>query len=69
MVLISPLWPIILNGCARLQVGKVLVEKRECTRAMELVKYLSVRSVKYWRSWREVSIPLYTRVRVERLAK
>ena len=69
MVLISPLWPIILNGWARLQVGKVLVEKRECTRAIALVKYGSVRSGKYSLSWRELSIPLYTIVLVERLAK
>ena len=27
-VLISPLWHSILNGCARLQVGKVFVENR-----------------------------------------
>eukprot|EP00964_Phaeocystis_antarctica_P108218 scaffold72828_cov69-Phaeocystis_antarctica.AAC.3 len=32
-VLISPLWQSARKGCARLQLGKVLVEKRECTSA------------------------------------
>ncbi len=32
-VLISPLWAMYRNGCARSQVGKVLVLKRECTTA------------------------------------
>src|SRR5512142_2169101 len=30
-VLISPLWQIRRNGCARSHDGNVLVEKRECT--------------------------------------
>ena len=34
MVLISPLWRSILWGCAFDQLGKVLVEKRECTIAI-----------------------------------
>ena len=33
MVLISPLWRMIRLGCARSQLGVVLVEKRECTSA------------------------------------
>ncbi|MBS1216012.1 MAG: hypothetical protein H6R20_986 [Proteobacteria bacterium] len=32
-VLISPLWAIMRNGCARSHVGNVLVEKRWCTSA------------------------------------
>ena len=38
MVLISPLWHNRRKGWARLQVGKVLVEKRLCTKARPLVK-------------------------------
>ena len=38
MVFISPLWHNRRNGCARLHVGNVLVEKREWTRASPLVK-------------------------------
>ena len=33
-VLISPLCATKRNGCARSQVGKVLVENRECTTAI-----------------------------------
>jgi len=33
IVLISPLWQRKRKGCARLQAGKVFVEKRLCTRA------------------------------------
>ena len=36
MVLISPLWRIRRLGCARSQLGVVLVENRECTMAMAL---------------------------------
>ena len=36
IVLISPLWRIRRFGCARSQLGVVLVEKRECTMAMAL---------------------------------
>ena len=32
-VLISPLWASIRYGCASSQLGKVFVEKRECTSA------------------------------------
>ena len=32
-VLISPLWQTTRYGCASSQLGKVLVEKRECTSA------------------------------------
>ena len=32
-VLISPLWAIMRIGCARSQLGNVLVEKRACTMA------------------------------------
>ena len=39
MVLISPLWASKRKGCASDHVGKVLVEKREWTRARPLVKY------------------------------
>ena len=46
MVFISPLCAIILKGCAKLHVGNVLVEKRECTNAMALVKYGLLKSVK-----------------------
>ena len=38
IVLISPLCANKRNGCAKLQVGKVLVLKRECTKAKPLVK-------------------------------
>ena len=38
MVLISPLWHSNRKGWASDQVGKVLVEKRLCTRASPLVK-------------------------------
>ena len=44
MVLISPLWAIILKGWAKSQVGKVLVLKRECTKAMALCKPGSFKS-------------------------
>ena len=37
-VLISPLCATRRKGCARLHVGKVLVEKRECTSASALVR-------------------------------
>ena len=38
MVLISPLWASSRKGCASDHVGKVLVEKRECTTASPLVR-------------------------------
>ena len=43
-VLISPLCAMKRNGCARSHVGKVLVEKRECTTAMALTNSGSRRS-------------------------
>ena len=46
IVFISPLWAMYRNGCARLHVGNVLVEKREWTIAMALVKYGLVKSGK-----------------------
>ncbi len=36
-VLISPLWDMKRFGCARSQLGNVLVENRECTIAMWVV--------------------------------
>ena len=58
IVLISPLCANRRKGCARLHVGNVLVEKRECTNANPLVKYLLVKSGKYWRNCRLDSNPL-----------
>ena len=58
MVLISPLWANKRNGCARLQVGNVLVLNRECTNARPLVRYGLVKSGKYWRTCIEDNIPL-----------
>ncbi|OPZ93134.1 MAG: hypothetical protein BWY72_02472 [Bacteroidetes bacterium ADurb.Bin416] len=46
MVLISPLCPNRRKGCARSHVGKVLVLKRECTRAIAEVKLGWLRSGK-----------------------
>ena len=66
MVLISPLWQSIRKGCARLHCGNVFVEKREWTIAIALVNHWLVRSVKYSRSWRLVSMPLYTMFRLDR---
>ena len=43
-VLISPLWAIIRYGWASAQLGKVLVEKRECTTASAVTIRLSRRS-------------------------
>ena len=43
-VLISPLWAIIRYGCASSQLGKVLVEKRECTSASASVPLVLARS-------------------------
>ncbi len=44
-VLISPLWQMKRNGWARSHVGKVLVEKRECTTAMALTMSGSCKSL------------------------
>ena len=57
-VLISPLWAMNRNGCASGQLGKVLVEKRECTSAIAEAIRSSVRSGKKWSSWSVVSMPL-----------
>ena len=66
MVLISPLCANSRKGCARLQVGKVLVLKRECTTASPLVKYGWVRSGKYSLTCTDESIPLYTMFLLDR---
>ena len=58
MVLISPLCASNRKGCASFHFGKVLVEKRECTKARPLVKYGLDRSGKYFRSCALVSMPL-----------
>ena len=57
-VLTSPLWAIIRYGWASSQLGKVLVEKRECTSASRDATRGSRRSGKYRGSWGAVSIPL-----------
>ena len=57
-VLISPLWAISRYGWASGQEGKVLVEKRECTRASWVSKRRSDRSGKNGSSWPVVSMPL-----------
>ena len=44
-VLISPLWLMNRKGCARSQLGKVFVEKRECTIARCVAKSSRARSV------------------------
>ena len=45
IVLISPLWQSILNGCASFHAGRVLVLNLECTMAMADSKRGSDRSV------------------------
>ena len=57
-VLISPLCAMKRNGCARSQVGKVLVEKRWWARASAEMKRLSCRSVKNSPTWWASSMPL-----------
>ena len=57
-VLISPLWAMNRNGWASGQLGKVLVEKRECTTASAEAIRSSTRSGKNSSSWSVVSIPL-----------
>ena len=57
-VLISPLWAMSRYGWASGQLGKVLVEKREWTRASSVAKRSSDRSGKNGSSWPVVSIPL-----------
>ena len=58
MVLISPLCAMKRNGCASGQLGKVFVEKRECTTAIAEATRSSVRSGKTRSSWSVVSMPL-----------
>ena len=57
-VLISPLWARYRYGCARSQLGNVLVEKREWTSARADSIRGSFSSGKYWSTWSVVSIPL-----------
>ena len=57
-VLISPLWAMNRNGCASGQLGNVLVEKREWTRAIAEAIRSSRRSGKNSSSWTGVSMPL-----------
>jgi hypothetical protein len=57
-VLISPLWAMNRKGCDNGQLGKVLVEKRECTTAIADATRSSRRSGKTWSSWSGLSIPL-----------
>jgi hypothetical protein len=57
-VLISPLWAMYRYGWASGQLGKVLVEKRECTRPIADAKLRSDRSGKNGSSWPVVSMPL-----------
>ena len=57
-VLISPLWQTKRYGCARAQLGKVLVEKREWTIASADSTRGSTMSGKYAGSCGAISIPL-----------
>ena len=57
-VLISPLCAMYRYGCASGHDGKVLVENRECTRAIAVSYRSSVRSGKNRSSCGVVSIPL-----------
>ncbi len=57
-VLISPLCAMQRYGCARSQLGNVLVLKRECTSAMADSISGFCRSTKYWSSCIVVSMPL-----------
>lgn len=57
-VLISPLCATKRYGWASGQLGKVFVEKRECTRATAVAKRRSERSGKNGSSWPVVSMPL-----------
>src|SRR5688572_31600421 len=63
----STLFPYttLFRSCARSQLGKVFVLKRECT-SVSAVSMAGLRkSGKYWSSCRVSNIPLYTRVRSE----
>jgi hypothetical protein len=57
-VLISPLWATKRYGWASGQLGKVLVENRECTSAIAEANRRSDRSGKNGSSWPVVSMPL-----------
>ena len=57
-VLISPLWAMKRNGWESGQLGKVLVENRECTTASADATRSSTRSGKKLSSWSVVSMPL-----------
>ncbi len=57
-VLISPLCATKRYGWASGQLGKVLVENRECTSAIAVAKRRSDRSGKKGSSWPVVSMPL-----------
>src|SRR5687767_821611 len=59
-VLISPLCATKRNGCASGQDGKVLVEKRECTKASADCSDSSPRSGYISSTWVGVNMPLYT---------
>jgi hypothetical protein len=69
MVLISPLCATYRYGCASGQDGNVLVENRECTSASADANRGSARSGKNGPSCTADSMPLYTSVREDRLAK
>ena len=69
IVLISPLCATYRYGWASGQDGNVLVENRECTRASAEPYRGSDRSGKNGSSCTADSMPLYTMVRADRLAK
>src|SRR5260370_30254823 len=69
MVLISPLCATYRYGWASGQDGNVLVENRECTRASAEPYRGSDRSGKNGSSCTADTMPLYTMVRADRLAK
>ena len=69
IVLISPLCAMNRNGWASGQDGNVLVENLEWASASAEVYLGSVRSGKNRSSWSAVSIPLYTIVALDRLAR
>ena len=68
-VLISPLCAMYRYGCARSQDGNVFVENRECTSARFDWYRSSERSGKNGSTCAADSMPLYTIVRDDRLAK
>ena len=68
-VLISPLWAMKRYGWASGHDGKVFVEKRLCTRASAALEPRVAEVGEERRDLVGVSMPLYTRVRAERLGK